>query len=257
VPRLAVLDGYRAVAALLVVTTHVSFSTGFVLNLPLGAVFSRFDIGVTIFFLLSGFLLYRPWARAGLTGSTRPELSAYFKRRFFRIIPAYWIVVVTVLLVLPTAALSLETVLTNLSLTQFYVSGAQVEGLTQMWSVAVEVSFYLVLPLVGWLALRKSAGSGASARRQLQVLTLMWIIGAGFSALRTVGPLGGELGTGFWVIGFLDWFAVGMAVGLAYELLSLPDPPRWARRLQSLANETATCLILAAALFVMAATPLA
>lgn len=257
VQRLAVLDGYRAVAALLVVTTHVSFSTGFVLNLPLGAVFSRFDIGVAIFFLLSGFLLYRPWARAGLTGSTPPAIGTYLKHRFFRIMPAYWTVVMAVLLILPTAALTAGTAITNLTLTQFYIFGMQVEGLTQMWSVGVEVSFYLALPLIGWAVLRRFAGTPGSAKRQLVALGLMWIVGAGFTAFRTVGPLSGELGTGFWVIGFLDWFAVGMVTGLAYELLAQPNPPVWAQRMRSLANETTTCLVLAGALFIAAATPLA
>lgn len=255
--RLAVLDGYRAVAALLVVTTHVSFSTGLVLNLPLGAVLARFDIGVSIFFLLSGFLLYRPWARAGLTGLQMPAIGTYFKRRFFRIMPAYWAVVIAVLLVLPTAVLTTGTAITNLTLTQFYVFGMQVEGLTQMWSVGVEVSFYVALPVVGWIVLRRTAGTPGSAKRQLVVLGLMWLVGASFTAIRTVGPLSGELGTGFWVIGFFDWFAVGMIAGLAYELLARPNPPLWARRMQALANETTTCLVLAGALFVAACTPLA
>jgi peptidoglycan/LPS O-acetylase OafA/YrhL len=257
VQRLVVLDGYRAVAALLVVTTHVSFSTGFVLNLPLGAVFSRFDIGVAIFFLLSGFLLYRPWARAGLTGSPSPAIGTYAKRRFFRIMPAYWAVVIAVLLILPTAVLTAGTALTNLTLTQFYIFGMQIEGLTQMWSVGVEASFYIALPIIGWIALRKRAGAPGSAKRQLVVLVLMWLIGASFTAFRTVGPLSGELGTGFWVIGFLDWFAVGMVTGLAYELLARPNPPLWAQRMQSVANETATSLVLAGALFIAACTPLA
>ncbi len=255
--RLTVLDGYRAVAALLVVTTHVSFSTGFVLSLPLGAVFSRFDIGVTIFFLLSGFLLYRPWARVGLTGTTPPAIGTYFKRRFFRIMPAYWVVVLTVLLILPTAVLTTGTALTNLTLTQFYVTESRVEGLTQMWSVAVEVSFYLLLPAIGWLVVRKARGSLASTRRQLAILAGMWVVGVGFTALRTIGPLGEQLGMGFWVVGFLDWFALGMVIGLAYELLSRPDPPRWAQRLQVLANETTACFIIAIALFAIACTPIA
>ena len=59
------LDGYRAVAALMVVITHVAFSTGVVTTTGTwGHLLGRLDFGVALFFLMSGFLLYRPWVRA-------------------------------------------------------------------------------------------------------------------------------------------------------------------------------------------------
>jgi peptidoglycan/LPS O-acetylase OafA/YrhL len=54
------LDGARALAATAVVATHVSFWTGGDMSTLLGRVFARFDVGVPIFFVLSGFLLSRP-----------------------------------------------------------------------------------------------------------------------------------------------------------------------------------------------------
>ena len=96
------LDGYRGVAALLVVTTHVAFSTAFAVGGSLGAVAARFDIGVAIFFLLSGFLLYRGWARSGLTGARVPGSRVFYRRRLWRILPAYWVMVLAVLFLLPT-----------------------------------------------------------------------------------------------------------------------------------------------------------
>nr|BFE86849.1 hypothetical protein GCM10020093_094500 [Planobispora longispora] len=59
---------------------------------------SRGDVGVAIFFTLSGLLLYRPWATAALTSTAPPSAKAYLWRRGFRLLPAYWLVAVIALL---------------------------------------------------------------------------------------------------------------------------------------------------------------
>src|SRR5205823_600212 len=53
--------------------------------------FARLDVGVRIFFLISAFLLYRPFVAARL-GSEQPRLArAYAWRRFLRVAPPYWL----------------------------------------------------------------------------------------------------------------------------------------------------------------------
>ena len=61
-PRFPCFDGLRALAALAVLMTHVSFAGG--ANAPnlFGAFFARMDGGVAVFFVLSGVLIYRPFA---------------------------------------------------------------------------------------------------------------------------------------------------------------------------------------------------
>lgn len=127
------LEGLRAVAALGIVVTHVSFQTG------LGsALFERFDFFVAVFFALSAFLLARGKAR----------LSTYPSHRLTRILPAYLVCVVVVMAALPSLSnLSWQQVLANLTLTQIYVPDGLIPGLTQLWSLCIEVAFYLVLPL--------------------------------------------------------------------------------------------------------------
>src|SRR6266581_6700257 len=66
---------------------------------PASWVVSRGDIGVPIFFTLSGLLLFRPWARAVLQGGQAPKAGPYLWRRALRILPVYWAVV---LIALPT-----------------------------------------------------------------------------------------------------------------------------------------------------------
>ncbi len=73
--HLDALDGLRAAAAAAVLLTHVGAMTGYTLadNGPGSWAASRGDIGVPVFFVLSGLLLYRPWAATALTGQPGPR----------------------------------------------------------------------------------------------------------------------------------------------------------------------------------------
>src|SRR4051812_6590794 len=92
--RLDALDGLRGLAALGVLVLHVwMFSYGDngkppkgLLDLALG----ELRLGVQLFFVLSGFLLFRPFVAAALGGGPRPSLRRYAVRRAARILPAYW-----------------------------------------------------------------------------------------------------------------------------------------------------------------------
>ena len=87
--RLPALDALRAVGAAAVIGTHVGFSTGAISRFEWGGLLARLDVGVAIFFVLSGFLLFRPFAAAVATGADRPSVRRYLWRRALRILPAY------------------------------------------------------------------------------------------------------------------------------------------------------------------------
>ena len=72
--RVASLTGVRAVAALLVMLTHAAYTTGKYTHGYVGLVYSRMEIGVPIFFVLSGFLLFGPWVRAAASGGAQPSV---------------------------------------------------------------------------------------------------------------------------------------------------------------------------------------
>src|SRR5260370_3130585 len=85
------LDGLRAVAAVAVLVTHVGGLTGYVLTgTPASWVVSRGNIRVPIFFVLSGLLLYRPWAAAALARPPAVRVTTYLRRRALRLLPPYW-----------------------------------------------------------------------------------------------------------------------------------------------------------------------
>ncbi len=156
--RLAGFDGLRAVAALSVLVYHLDF---FAPTSPhwIRSLLQQLRLGVWIFFVLSGFLLYRGWAASHLDGSAPPRLGKYFRNRTLRIFPAYWAALLFFTAIHNTAlnpAVGIAGVIRQFTLTQTYFRRDTViayglpRGLPQTWSLAVELSFYLALPLYAW-----------------------------------------------------------------------------------------------------------
>ncbi len=253
------LDGYRAIAAFMVLTTHVAFNTGEIRTPVLGPLLGRMDFGVTLFFLLSGFLLYRPWARAAMTATSGPGVGGYALRRATRILPAYWAMVIFTLLLLPEIQpVRWQAWPVHLGLLHIYVPGFTLEGLTQTWSLATELAFYILLPVIAWIAGRRGRGNpDASARFQLTVLAVAVLIAWAFTVMRVTGALGLSTITGYWLPGFLDWFAIGMAAAVIQVRLSQGSAPTWMLSVRQIAQATGWCLLIAAGLAVIAATPIA
>ena len=242
---LPAVEGMRACAAMGVVVTHVAFQTGHSSGAG-GRLFGRFDLAVAVFFALSGFLLWRGHAAAarGLGPEKKrwPRTGHYLRSRVVRIMPAYVVAVVVILSLLPDADhASLTVWLANLTLTQIYVPLTLTGGLTQMWSLSVEVSFYLALPILALLARRLPVGARVPAIAALAALSWGW----GWV------PLGGESGINplNWPPAFFSWFAAGMLLAeWAYSGVGLPH--RLARRRVVMA-------VVAVAAYLVAASPLA
>src|SRR5687767_14314678 len=90
--RFPLFDSLRAIAAILVLCSHAAIFAG--ATDPGSAVqpyAARLGVGVAIFFVISGFLLYRPFLHSQVTGNPRPRLLSYGLGRFLRIFPPYWV----------------------------------------------------------------------------------------------------------------------------------------------------------------------
>jgi peptidoglycan/LPS O-acetylase OafA/YrhL len=238
VDRVPSLTGVRALAALLVVGTHAAYTTGKYTHGYVGLLVSRMEIGVPIFFVLSGFLLFGPWVKAAVAGSAAPSVKRYAWHRVRRIMPAYAVTVLVAYVVYhfrdagPNPGHSWNGLLRNLTLTQIYTDSYMFshlhQGLTQMWSLAVEVAFYLVLPAIAYLLLV------VLCRRQWRPYLLL----AGLGALVLTSPAWMVLvhttdflpdGAPLWLPGYLAWFVGGMiltvlaAMGVrCYWFVALP-----------------------------------
>jgi peptidoglycan/LPS O-acetylase OafA/YrhL len=96
-PRFPLVDGVRAIAAISVLFFHAGIGS----SVPLVYAY-QFASGVPIFFLVSGFLLYRPFVAGRLRSSGRKiRIRDFARRRLLRIVPAYW-VALTLLAIYPT-----------------------------------------------------------------------------------------------------------------------------------------------------------
>ncbi len=251
------LDGLRAAAAVMVLTTHVAFHTGLVTRPIVGPLTSRLDFGVCLFFFLSGFLLYRPWALAAQGDRPVPSVRAYLRKRWARVYPAYVVVVVVVLSWYPPSATSdVDVWVRYLTFTQIYAPGYERQGLTQMWSLALEVAFYLALPIIAHVATRRRGQR--SVVRQSAVLGAMVLVAVAFNVLRAWTDWLPDDIAGYWLPAHLDWFAGGMLLALVSVSVAGDQPrPRWFDRLTGLAGDWGTWLIVAGCAFLLAATPLA
>lgn len=238
------LEGMRAFAAIGIIVTHVAFQTGAASSPVMGRIWGRFDLTVAIFFALSGFLLWRPHAAQARGVGRAQSAGRYFHSRVLRIVPAYWVVVVLVLLFLPGAGGDYRVWLANLSLTQVFVPLTLTEGMTQMWSLSVEVAFYLLLPLAAFAMVKLR---GSAARLRIPVLAVVSAISLSWAFLPIVTAPNTHHDN--WLPGYIPWFAAGMVLAE----ISV-GPVTWVHRLCSHRRIVGAIALLA---FALSATPLA
>ncbi len=154
------LDGIRAISILLVIFGHSAFMySSYLLNLSqyLGKLQS---IGVSIFFVLSGFLI-NGFLIKEKSQSDKIDYKLFYFKRFFRIFPPFYfyiLVIVIFLNIYPILELEDFEILSALSYTWNYVYETQNWFLGHSWSLSVEEQFYLTWPFViGLISLRNTS----------------------------------------------------------------------------------------------------
>lgn len=161
--HLLVLDGVRAVACLAVLLHHMLYhvilpehwsglwTPSGKLQVILAALLSFGESGVILFFLLSSFLLFLPFANALLFDGQWPSISRFYIRRFFRILPAYYVAIILMVLFFHPELLRAENIW---KLVEFFTFTMQAQVPAQLngpfWTMSVEFQFYMLLPLLAW-----------------------------------------------------------------------------------------------------------
>lgn len=226
-PFLPALEGLRAVACCGIIVTHVAFQTGADTGSLFNRMMARTDFFVPVFFALSGFLLWRRH-RADFSfnltdASNRLNLLGYYVKRIGRIMPAYLATVFLVLLLFPVAGSpTILEMLSNVFLVQIYVPGGLLGGLTHLWSLSVEMAFYLALPIIAGLFGRKSWRVRMICIGAVALISYGWAFLPAFA--EAPGP--GELNPHIMPPAFAAWFAVGF-LSAELEGTLRPGAVRW------------------------------
>jgi peptidoglycan/LPS O-acetylase OafA/YrhL len=215
-PRFALFDSLRGIAVLCIITYHVTSITGAMNNSALGDLCAVLgNQALIFFFVISGFLLYRPYARAHALDRSRPSTSRYARRRALRIVPAYW-TALTVLAIFPgiVGVFSGDWWRYYFFL-QAYSSRTLGGGIPPAWSLCVEVTFYLSLPLWAILArrLRRALGRDAWLRSELLPLSLVMLFGIVIQVAASRLLISSLLATT--LLGECTWIGLGMTLAVA------------------------------------------
>ena len=219
--RFPLIDGVRAIAALTIFAFHVFFHLGLLNTDLLSRYLGNLNVGVPIFFVVSGFLIYRPFVAKRFAQEPSPETQPYAIRRALRIVPAYWValVIVTLMLGLEASVFTPSGIVTYFGFLQVYDIGTVVGGIGQAWTLCIEVSFYIALPIWAFFARRLLPRGG---RRQM-IRGELWALAALFCASflwqLVVSPLFLPGDRGYLIAqislpAFADQFALGMAMAV-------------------------------------------
>lgn len=184
----------------------------------------KFDIGVAIFFILSGLLLSLPFWRAILANEPAPDTSRYLWRRACRIVPAYYAVLTAIYLIRGGTYTLYGAIdfLLHASFLHPFADYAYYGVHPDLWTIGIEFQFYLLLPLImrGVGAVFRKAGAVASIA--VLVLTCWGIDFAAGATLRALAPHipdrflteNGTVISGT-VFSYLKLFAFGIAAAFA------------------------------------------
>lgn len=252
-PRFPLFDALRGGAALSIFLLHAVLASG-ADSTWYGRYAMSLEAGVAVFFVISGFLLYRPWASARIDAApSAPRLADYARNRVLRIVPAYWVALTAL-----AVAIGLGGFWTDHSWSYYlFVQELDLDwsrgGIIPTWSLTVEASFYALLPLIA-LAMRTALPGGSRRRRVLSELAMVAVLAAVGLAYRILlrGDIGDDPTSNLWALlpATLDWFALGMGLAVASVALAgrRPAPIRLVERAPGLCWLAAGLLFVASAL---------
>ena len=184
--RMNDLEGYRGIAALGIVVFHAyqfcregagnragSTPDGYAYaGSPLGHVLLNLDGLVSLFLILSGFLLYAPIARQITAGRRTGSARVFLLRRAVRILPLYWLAILLVWTYRnPDLPGDWRDLVEHLTFTQIFDSRRIFYTIGPAWSLSVEIFFYVFVAVL-LAVLRRFDPAQAGVRLRLLVVAL-------------------------------------------------------------------------------------
>jgi peptidoglycan/LPS O-acetylase OafA/YrhL len=222
-PRFPLFDGLRGLAVLGILAFHATELTGRLGLGPLGRLAEAAGgEAVIVFFAISGFLLYRPYVAARAEGRPAPAVRGYLRRRALRILPAYW-GILTLLAIFPGVRGPFSGEWWRFyAYLQLYSARTENLGIPVAWTLCVEVSFYLALPVWAWLVRRLPCGGSRLGWLRGELVALGLIALGGVAVQLAAGQRRVPYALGVSLVGQVTWICLGMALAA----LSVARGPR-------------------------------
>jgi peptidoglycan/LPS O-acetylase OafA/YrhL len=230
--RDAYIESLRALGSILVVFAHIAVVSFALLpynpqvndtsDLVARFLYGTGNVALFLFFAISGFAIYMPFAKRDFGGGGPVNLRRYAVNRALRILPLYYVVVATVLIIDYNWG-SFGLWARFLSFSQNFNPRTVFEFIGPSWSLVVELHFYLLLPLLAWGIARVAKGSIARAIAILGAVALACVV---FRILTVAVP---EFPNPVWRASTpanLQFIIAGMIAALAYIYLQ-QNRPRW------------------------------
>lgn len=219
--RFPLFDSLRAIAALSIFVFHVAFHLELLDGSVLSSYLGQLNIGVAIFFVISGFLIYRPFAKAAFDRAPSPAPRAYGIRRTLRIVPAYWVALPIVAVMLGITAEVFtppKNIVIYFGFLQVYQRETIIGGIGPAWTLCIEVSFYVAILVWAWL-LRRVPARADAGRLRWELAALVALIAFSIAWKIVVPKVMSLDDVGYFAAtsslpGFADHFAFGMIVAV-------------------------------------------
>lgn len=213
------IDGLRFIAIAIVVFSHLnSFLVEKDTNLYdveynfdiLNNMLSLGHLGVSLFFVVSGFILARPFAQMHLSNRPTINIKKYFLRRLTRLEPPYIIVMtallIAVIYVAKTVSLgeALISYLSSITYTHNFIYGKDTLPLLNAvaWSLEIEVQFYVLMPLLARVFMLKNT---IKRRATIIIFGLIFLIIDHFESMSFVS-----------IINYIEYFLIGLLLADIY-----------------------------------------
>ena len=170
------LDGLRVIAAASVVIYHVMGAT-YGANPTAGVLFPS---AAFLFFVISGYVIYRPFTASHLAGNAPPDLRRFYRSRVLRVLPLWWIAVAAYSVVEPGQQLhTAGQWIATLALLQYPWREIRYAVIGPAWALSVEWIFYLTAPLLA-LAVRtqrrRHFRSTSPVKAEAVVLSTLFVV---------------------------------------------------------------------------------
>jgi peptidoglycan/LPS O-acetylase OafA/YrhL len=216
-PHFPCFDGLRTIAVLSAIMTHVGFVTGATEQARYGSYLAHLEIGPALFFLISGFLLYRTYVAASFADRDTMPAKQFWWRRALRIFPAYWLALTALIVLFGLHVSGARDIVTYYGLLQIYDTHRFLGAIPQAWTLCTEVSFYAFLPAYAWVLRRLGRRRDLKSRFRLEMLGAATLIAVCYAYRSAVYAIDGRHAVGriatHWLPGYLDVFGIG--IGLA------------------------------------------